>query len=173
MFSPLPNRRSLAGSTWLSIAAHAVAGAVFLFSMRLHPVHVFSLPGTALGTRVEIAYLPGRAPAPALHAQKKIKPRARSAPEISALSRTSGVYAAARRQSIRRRFRTLPSPRLHPPQYFRTRVRYAGLNHRLRLVGLGLDPDSSHHLLPQPGARSLGPAPWRTGGCGGRCHHRP
>src|SRR5580658_6488123 len=64
MFSPLPNRSSLAGSTWLSIAAHAVAGAVFLFSMRLHPVHVFSLPGTELGTRVEIAYLPGRAPAP-------------------------------------------------------------------------------------------------------------
>jgi periplasmic protein TonB len=83
MFSPLPNRSSLAGSTWLSIAAHAVAGAVFLFSMRLHPVHVFSLPGTDLGTRVEIAYLPGRAPAPAPHPQKKIKPRAVSAPPIT------------------------------------------------------------------------------------------
>jgi protein TonB len=59
MFSPLPNRRSLTSSTWLSIAAHAVAGAVFLFSM------------------------PGRAPAPALHAQKKIKPRAVAAPEIT------------------------------------------------------------------------------------------
>jgi periplasmic protein TonB len=82
MFSPLPNRRSLTGSTWLSIAAHGVAGAVFLFSMRLHPVHVFSLPGTDLGTRVEIAYLPGRAPTPALHAQKKVKPRQRAAPEI-------------------------------------------------------------------------------------------
>jgi protein TonB len=46
---------------------------VFLFSIRLHPVHVFSLPGTALGTRVEIAYLPGRAPSPALHAQKRVK----------------------------------------------------------------------------------------------------
>jgi protein TonB len=49
--------------------------------MRLHPVHVFSLPGSALGTRVEIAYLPGRAPAPAFHAQKKSKRQ--STPEIA------------------------------------------------------------------------------------------
>jgi periplasmic protein TonB len=83
MFSPLPNRSSLTGSTWLSIAAHALAGAVFLFSLRLHPVHVFSLPGTDLGTRVEIAYLPGRAPAPTPHPQKKIKPRAVAAPQIT------------------------------------------------------------------------------------------
>jgi protein TonB len=83
MFSPLPNRRSLPGSTWLSIAAHAVAGAVFLFLMRQHPVHVFSLPGSQLGTRVEIAYLPGRAPAPTPHPQKRVKPRAASAAEIT------------------------------------------------------------------------------------------
>ena len=115
MFSPLPNRRSLTGSTWLSIAAHGVVGAVFLFSMRLHPVHVFSLPGTDLGTRVEIAYLPGRAPAPALHAQKKVKPRA-SEPRRK-LGPLPHLWRLHRRspQSIRRRFRTLPSPRLHPP----------------------------------------------------------
>jgi protein TonB len=83
MFSPLPNRRSPLGPMWLSVAAHGVIGAVFLFSVRLHPVHVFSLPGTDLGTRVELAYLPGRAPAPALHPQKRIKPRAVSAPEIT------------------------------------------------------------------------------------------
>jgi periplasmic protein TonB len=83
MFSPLPNRRSLLGPTWLSVAAHAVAGALFLFSLRLHPVHVFSLPGTELGTRVEIAYLRGRAQAPAPHPQKRVKPRPLSAPEIT------------------------------------------------------------------------------------------
>jgi periplasmic protein TonB len=83
MFSPLPNRRILLGPTWLSVAAHALVAAVFLFSMRLHPVHVFSLPGTALGTRVEIAYLPGRAPAPAPHPQKRVKPRPLDAPEIT------------------------------------------------------------------------------------------
>src|SRR5271156_4030152 len=82
MFSPLPTRRSPLGPTWLSVAAHAVAGALFLFSLRLHPVHVFTLPGTALGTHVEIAYLPGRAPAPALHPQPRIKPRPQAAPEL-------------------------------------------------------------------------------------------
>ena len=81
MFSPLPNRRRLVGSTWLSVAAHAVAIGVFVFSMRMHPVHVFSLPGSALGTHVELAYLPGRAPAPALHPQTRVKPR--PAPEIT------------------------------------------------------------------------------------------
>ena len=83
MFSPLPNRRSLLGSTWLSVAAHAVAIGVFVFSMRLHPVHVFTLPGTALGTHVEIAYLPGRAPAPAVHPHPRIKPRPQAAPELT------------------------------------------------------------------------------------------
>ena len=83
MFSPLPTRRILLSSTGLSVAAHAVVAALFFFSMRLHPVHVFSLPGTALGTRVEIAYLPGRAPTPALHPQTRIKPRAAATPEIT------------------------------------------------------------------------------------------
>src|SRR5271155_2329117 len=83
MFSPLPNRRSLTGSTWLSIAAHGVAAAVFFFSMRLHPVHVFTLPGSELGTRVELAYLPGRAPAPVLRPKTTAKPRPLSAQEIT------------------------------------------------------------------------------------------
>jgi periplasmic protein TonB len=83
MFSPLPNWRRPVSSAWLSVAAHAVAGAVLLFSMRMHPVHVFSLPGTALGTHVEIAYLPGRAPSPALPTKAKTKPRPQAAPEIT------------------------------------------------------------------------------------------
>jgi periplasmic protein TonB len=83
MFSSLPTRRSVPRSTWVSVGAHAVIGALFLFSLRLRPVHVFSLPGTDLGTRVEIAYLPGRAPTPTIHAQKQSKPRALPAPEIT------------------------------------------------------------------------------------------
>jgi periplasmic protein TonB len=79
MFSPLPNRRNLPGATWLSVAAHAAVAAVFLFSAR--PVHVFTLPGTASGTRVSLTYLPGRAPAPTLRRPAKVKPRPVSAPE--------------------------------------------------------------------------------------------
>jgi protein TonB len=83
MFAPLPNRRRLLGPTSLSVAAHALcAGAVFL-TLRLHPVHVFSLPGTELGTRVELAYLPGRAPVPVVHPKVKAKPRAVSAPQLT------------------------------------------------------------------------------------------
>ena len=76
MFSPLPTRRPLLGSSSLSVAAHAAAIAVFLFLARLHPVHVFNLPGTALGSHMDLAYLPGRAPTPVFHPQTRIKPRA-------------------------------------------------------------------------------------------------
>jgi periplasmic protein TonB len=81
MFAPLPTRRPLLGSSSLSVAAHAVAIAGFLFFARLHPVHVFNLPGTALGSHMDLAYLPGRAPAPALHPQTRVKPRAVSPPK--------------------------------------------------------------------------------------------
>jgi protein TonB len=83
MFSPLPIRRSPAGPALLSVAAHAVAAGIFLFALRLHPVQVFTLPGTDLGTRVELAYLPGRAPAPRPHPQPKVKPKALSAPQVT------------------------------------------------------------------------------------------
>jgi periplasmic protein TonB len=84
MFSPLPIRRSFAESGALSIGVHVAAIAVFLFFERLHPVHVFSLPGTELGTRVELTYMPGRAPAPASHPQTKTKPRRVSGPPLLA-----------------------------------------------------------------------------------------
>jgi periplasmic protein TonB len=80
MFSPLPTRRPRLSSSSLSVAVHAVAIAVFLFLARLHPVHVFNLPGTALGSHMDLAYLPGRAPAPVLHPQTRIKPRTVSPP---------------------------------------------------------------------------------------------
>ena len=83
MFSPLPIRRSLVSASALSITAHAVVVAVILFSLRLHPVKVFSLPGTDLGTRVELTYLPGRAPVPTPHPQLTVKPKALSGPQIA------------------------------------------------------------------------------------------
>jgi protein TonB len=58
-----------------------MAGVLFL-SLRMHPVQVFTLPGTDRGTRVELTYLPGRAPVPSPHPQIKVKPRALSGPEI-------------------------------------------------------------------------------------------
>lgn len=73
MFALLPNRRGVLGSTWLSVAAHAIGVAAFLFVLRLHPVRVFNLPGTPSGTHVELTYLPGRAPAPPVRRQVKTK----------------------------------------------------------------------------------------------------
>ncbi len=75
MSTVLPNR-----ATWLSVAGHALVVAGFLFSTRLHPVHLYSLPGSSSGTHVELAYLPGRAPAPAVQAHPKAKPRPAAAP---------------------------------------------------------------------------------------------
>jgi periplasmic protein TonB len=74
MFAPLPRRR-LPGSTWLSVGVHAAAAGVLLLASRVHPVRVFSLPGTAAGTHVELAYLPGRAPSPTMvHSPARSKP---------------------------------------------------------------------------------------------------
>ena len=83
MFSPLPTRRRSVNSTLLSVAAHAVVAGLVVLSLRMHPVQVFSLPGTDLGTRVELTYMPGRAPVPAPHPQRKVKPKAVSGPPIT------------------------------------------------------------------------------------------
>jgi protein TonB len=90
MISPLPTRHRSAKSASLSVAAHALVAAVVVFSLRMHPVQVFSLPGTDLGTRVELSYLPGRAPVPAVHPQVKVKPKA-----ISPITPSPAVAAAA------------------------------------------------------------------------------
>jgi protein TonB len=87
MFSPLPTRRRSVNSTLLSVAAHAVVAGLVVLSLRTHPVQVFSLPGTDLGTRVELTYMPGRAPVPAPQPQRKVKPKAISGPP-AALSPT-------------------------------------------------------------------------------------
>jgi periplasmic protein TonB len=83
MFSPLPTRRRSVNTTLLSIAAHAVVAGLVVLNLRMHPVQVFSLPGTDLGTRVELTYMPGRAPVPAPHPQPKVKPKAVSGPPIT------------------------------------------------------------------------------------------
>jgi protein TonB len=80
MFSPLSTGRRFTRSTALSVAAHVGVVGVFLVSLRHHPVRVFTLPGTASGTHLELAYLPGRAPAPAVPAHTKVKVRASSTP---------------------------------------------------------------------------------------------
>jgi protein TonB len=83
MFSPLPTRHRSMNSTLLSVAAHAAVAGLVVLSLRMHPVQVFSLPGTDLGTRVELSYMPGRAPVPASHPQRKVKPKAVSGPPIT------------------------------------------------------------------------------------------
>jgi periplasmic protein TonB len=92
MFSPLPTRRTSVNSALLSVAAHAVVAALVVVSLRMHPVQVFSLPGTDLGTRVELSYMPGRAPVPAPHPQRTVKPKTVSGPPITpspAVAKTS------------------------------------------------------------------------------------
>jgi periplasmic protein TonB len=83
MFSPLPTRHRSVNSTLLSVAAHAVVAGLVVLGLRMHPVQVFSLPGTDQGTRVELSYMPGRAPVPATHAQPKVKPKAVTGPPIT------------------------------------------------------------------------------------------
>lgn len=91
MFSPLPVRNNPAPGALCSVGAHLAVAAVLLFLARLHPVHVFTLPGTQLGTRVELTYLPGRAPAPAAHAQTKAQPRPVSGPTLLASTTSSNA----------------------------------------------------------------------------------
>ncbi len=122
MFSPLPNRRSWLGSTALSVAAHAVVAVALFFSLRMHPVKVFSLPGTDLGTRVELTYLPGRAPAPAPHPQTRVKPKALSGPLSPHPS-----WRRHRPPSIFRPCHILRSLRPPLPQCFLPRIGYSGL----------------------------------------------
>src|SRR5271154_1802647 len=116
MFSLPTNRRGPLGPVWLSITAHAVAAGVFLFLAQLRPVRVFNLPGTALGTHVELAYLPGRAPAPAVRPQARIKPRAiatsetKPAPSLLAPSSTASAIQLPPIPTV-----TAPSPNASAP----------------------------------------------------------
>ena len=83
MFAPLATRRRSVNATLLSVAAHAIAAGLVVLSLRMHPVQVFSLPGTDLGTRIELTYMPGRAPVPAPQPQRKVRPKAVSGRPIT------------------------------------------------------------------------------------------
>jgi protein TonB len=83
MFSQLPTRRKSMRATVLSVAAHAAVAGLVALILHQHPVQVFTLPGTDLGTRVELNYMPGRAPVPAPHPQRRVKPKAVSGPPIT------------------------------------------------------------------------------------------
>jgi periplasmic protein TonB len=91
VFSQLPKRRTWVGPTTLSLAAHAAAGLALFIGLRTHPVRVFSLPGSNLGTRVELAYLPGRAaPAPTpTRTQAKSRPKTVSPRSFAAAPSTA------------------------------------------------------------------------------------
>ncbi len=95
VFAPLPIRRHWVSSTSLSAGAHAVAALALFFGLRTHPVHVFTLPGTQSGTRVELAYMPGRAPAPALQ-PKKVKPRVTPTRAVTPLPAVANAAPAPR-----------------------------------------------------------------------------
>lgn len=83
MFTQLPTRRRSVTSTVLSVAAHSALAGLLVLILRQHPVQVFALPGTDLGTRVELSYMPGRAPVPAPHPQRRVKPKTVSGPPIT------------------------------------------------------------------------------------------
>ncbi len=80
MFAPLPSRRGSLRSTSLSVAGHVLVLGAIAVVMRQHPVRVYTLPGTSSGTHVELAYLPGKAPAPVVHATPKVKRQPSLAP---------------------------------------------------------------------------------------------
>jgi periplasmic protein TonB len=80
MFAPPRTGHRFASSTWLSLAAHGLAVGAFVIALHHHPVRVFTLPGTPSGTHLELAYLPGRAPAPAVPAHTRPKVKASSTP---------------------------------------------------------------------------------------------
>jgi protein TonB len=74
VFNPPPNRHSFLSASTLSIGVHVLIAALCLLTLQVRPVHVYTLPGTVHGTRIQLAYLPGSAPSPAMHPQKT-KPR--------------------------------------------------------------------------------------------------
>src|ERR1700761_8384494 len=80
MFVPLPTRRGSLRSTSLSVAGHVLVLAGLVVVLRHRPVRVYTLPGTSSGTHVELAYLPGRAPAPVVHSTPKVKKQPSLAP---------------------------------------------------------------------------------------------
>jgi periplasmic protein TonB len=86
------------------VGVHAAFFLAVFLALRSHPVRVFSLPGTDMGTHLELSYLPGRAPAPATHTKPKVKTKPapvpvppkpqQPAPEVASSPNTSSPAAA-------------------------------------------------------------------------------
>jgi periplasmic protein TonB len=81
MFESPPHIRQPFAKIATSIALHCGVIALLIHQFASHPITVVTLPGTPLGTHLEIAYLPGRPPSPALSAHSKTKP-APSSPKL-------------------------------------------------------------------------------------------
>ena len=131
----------------------------------MHPVHVFTLPGTSSGTQVEMAYFPaGLPPAPVVARSRPSSPKRQA---VSSLAlphdRLHAPWSPSPNQPL------APSPQPNASR----RPTAPDSTSRHRLVGFRGCADRPHHLFPQPRPRSLRPAPRRPGGC--RCgrHHRP
>jgi periplasmic protein TonB len=76
MFLQPPMRFSANRAAGASLALHAVALLAIVVYAYRRPTRVFSTAGTASGTHIELVYLPGRAPVPALTRKVAVKPTA-------------------------------------------------------------------------------------------------
>ncbi|HEX3940121.1 MAG TPA: energy transducer TonB [Acidobacteriaceae bacterium] len=71
MLLPPPNRLRAVRPALVSLAAHAIILLLITGAALYRPLRVVTLPGTASGTHIDLIYLPGSTPAPALKAEVK------------------------------------------------------------------------------------------------------
>ncbi len=72
-----PNR-----AAGVSLALHAVALLAIVVYAYRRPTRIFSTAGTATGTHIELVYLPGSAPVPALTRKVAVKPKPTAVAEL-------------------------------------------------------------------------------------------
>jgi periplasmic protein TonB len=78
VFAQLPTRLFRLRPVLLSAGAHVVVALLLFVSLRTRPVRVFGLPGTSLGDRMQLTWLPGRAPVSAPPVKNPVKNKVRS-----------------------------------------------------------------------------------------------
>jgi len=94
MFESSPPTRQPIAKIIASLALHCGVIALLIHHVSSHPLTVVSLPGTPLGTHLELTYLPGRPPSPVLSAHAKAKPD-KSEPEQVQPKPTEAVTPSA------------------------------------------------------------------------------
>ena len=172
MFLQPPMRSSANRAAGVSLALHAVALLAIVVYAYRRPTRIFSTAGTASGTHIELVYLPGSAPVPALTRKKwRSSPTAVAELRPSAIEPIAPPLPPALHLPPRPHLTLSPSDRSLECGYASRRVRRC--HDRVGLLWLGRCRDCLHNLFSQPGARSLPAASWRARGCRGRCHHRP